>query len=66
MVLFSPKLMNRPNPNTENISVNPTEVVEKIQKDVEQSDSESDVEKDSESDEKQKDAKLDTEKKNVD
>ena len=32
--------MNRPNPDAENIRVNPAEVVEKIQQDVEQKDSE--------------------------
>ena len=40
MIVFSPKLMNRPNPNAENIRVNPAEVVEKIQQDVEQTDAE--------------------------
>ena len=65
MIVFSPKLMNRPNPNTENLRVDPTEVVEQIQKDVEQPDaSPEDQQKDSESD-GEKDVKSDTEKKNV-
>ena len=41
MIVFSPKLMNRSNPDAENIRVNPAEVVEKIQEDVEQKDAES-------------------------
>ena len=40
MIVFSPKLMNRSNPDAENIRVNPAEVVEKIQEDVEQKDAE--------------------------
>ena len=65
MIVFSPKLMNRPNPNTENIRVNPAEVVEQIQKDVEQPDAEpEDEQKDSKAD-GEKDAKMDTDKKNV-
>ena len=65
MIVFSPKLMNRPNPNTENIRVNPAEVVEQIQKDVEQPDSEpEDEQKDSKAD-GEKDAKMDIDKKNV-
>lgn len=35
MIVFSPKLLNYPNPNTENVHVSPTEVVEQIQEDVE-------------------------------
>lgn len=35
MIVFSPKLLNYPNPNTENVNVSPTEVVEQIQEDVE-------------------------------
>ncbi len=66
MIVFSPKLINRHNPNTENIRVNPAEVVEQIQKDVERTDSETDEEQaDSQSDGEQKDAKSDTEKKKV-
>ena len=65
MIVFSPKLLNRSNPNTENIRVNPAEVVEKIQKDVEQPDAEPENDqKDSETD-GEKDAKSDTDKKNV-
>ena len=35
MIVFSPKLLNYPNPNTENVRVSPTQVVEQIQEDVE-------------------------------
>ena len=35
MIVFSPKLLNYPNPNTENVHISPTEVVEQIQEDVE-------------------------------
>lgn len=35
MIVFSPKLLNYPNPNTENVHVSPTEVIEQIQEDVE-------------------------------
>ena len=35
MIVFSPKLLNYPNPNTENVHVSPTDVVEQIQEDVE-------------------------------
>ena len=35
MIVFSPKLLNYPNPNTENVHVSPTEDVEQIQEDVE-------------------------------
>lgn len=36
MIVFSPKLLNYPNPNTENVRVSPTQVVEQIQEDVEE------------------------------
>ena len=35
MIVFSPKLLNYPNPDSDNIKVSPTDVVEQIQKDVE-------------------------------
>ena len=35
MIVFSPKLLNYPNPDLDNIHVTPTEVVKQIQKDVE-------------------------------
>ena len=65
MIVFSPKLMNRSNPNTENIRVNPAEVVEQIQKDVEKPDAEPDDEQTDSKAGGKKDAKSVKEKKNV-
>jgi hypothetical protein len=35
MIVFSPKLLNYPNPDLDHFRVSPTEVIEQLQKDVE-------------------------------